>query len=213
MAVPYELPVLEATLPPAPSGDPARDAGPASEEDPLELLEAARAEADAIRAAARAAGHAEGVELGRAEVLAQARSGVAALASAACALDAARDEVAERVETAAVELALRIAEKVVAGAIEVRPERVLEVVRGALRCLAERERVQVLVHPDDLAIVRAGIDELATELGGIEHVEILQERRAARGDAIVRTVEAEIDARLAVKLERARAAVEEELRP
>ena len=40
------------------------------------------------------------------------------------------------------------------GAIAVEPERVVDVVRGALRRLVERERVTVLVHPDDLELVR-----------------------------------------------------------
>jgi flagellar assembly protein FliH len=201
IGVPYELETLE-----APAPEPPGDA------EPRALLDAARAEADAIRAAARAEGHAEGRELGLAEARAELSSAVAALTSAAAALEALRDEVAERSEAAAVELALRLAEKVVAGALAVEPERVLDAVRGALRCLTARDRVVVLVHPDDLAAVTDGADELARELGGIEHIDVQQERRVARGDAIVRTAEAEIDARVAAKLEAARRAVESELR-
>jgi flagellar assembly protein FliH len=86
------------------------------------------------------------------------------------------------------------------------------VVRGALRCLVERERVQVLVNPEDLEMVREAIGRLTGELGGIDHVEVQEERRISRGGAIVRTPEAEIDAGLRTKLDRAREAVAAELR-
>jgi len=41
-------------------------------------------------------------------------------------------------------------------------------------------------------------------LGGIEHCEVQAERRVARGGAVVRTPEGDIDARIESKLERAR---------
>jgi flagellar assembly protein FliH len=125
---------------------------------------------------------------------------------------AARAEAdAIREEARAVELAIELSEKVVAGVIEAQPERVLDVVRGALRCFIERERVQILVHPDDLALVRGAMDELAGELGGIEHVEVQEERRIDRGGATVRTPSAQVDASLRSKLDRAREVVLAEL--
>ena len=178
-------------------------------------VEAARAEADAIREQARAEGLAEGRAAGAAAALEEARAQLApavqALADAAEALASARAEVADRVEAGAVALALELAEKVVGGAVQAQPERVVDVVRGALRCLVERERIQVLVNPDDLAIVRESIDAVTGELGGIQHVEVLEERRIGRGGAIVRTPDGEIDAALSTKLERAREVVAAEL--
>jgi flagellar assembly protein FliH len=185
-------------------------------EDLLAVVAAARAEADQIRAQAReeglAQGRAEGEAAARAEAHALLQPALQAFAAASDALATERAEVAERVELQAVELALELAGKVVAGTIEAQPERVLDVVRGALRCLVERERVQVLVHPEDLAIVRESMDRLRGELGGIEHVEVQEERRLGRGGAIVRTPDAEIDADLRTKLDRAREAVVAELR-
>ena len=185
-------------------------------EDLLAVVAAARAEADQIRAQAReeglAQGRAEGEAAARAESQALLQPALQALAAASDALAAERAEVAARVERQAVELALELAGKVVAGTIEAQPERVLDVVRGALRCLVERERVQVLVHPEDLAIVRESMDRLRGELGGIDHVEVQEERRLGRGGAIVRTPDAEIDADLRTKLERAREAIVAELR-
>jgi flagellar assembly protein FliH len=185
-------------------------------EDLLAVVAAARAEADQIRAQAReeglAQGRAEGEAAARAEAHALLQPALQAFAAASDALATERAEVAERVELQAVELALELAGKVVAGTIEAQPERVLDVVRGALRCLVERERVQVLVHPEDLAIARESMDRLRAELGGIEHVEVQEERRLGRGGAIVRTPDAEIDADLRTKLDRAREAVVAELR-
>jgi flagellar assembly protein FliH len=106
---------------------------------------------------------------------------------------------------------MRVAEKVVAGTIEAQPERLLDVVRGALRTLVERERVVVLVHPDDLGLMRDGVAELTASLGGMEHLEVQEERRVGRGGAILRTNFGEVDSRLHTKLERAREAIEKEL--
>jgi flagellar assembly protein FliH len=94
----------------------------------------------------------------------------------------------------------------------VQPERVVDVVRGALRRLVERGRITLLVHPDDLDIVRDAGDGLVAELGGIEHLDVQAERRVPRGGAIVRTMEGEVDATLTTKLDRAREVLEETLR-
>jgi flagellar assembly protein FliH len=162
--------------------------------------------------AARAAGHDAGFQAGLAEAHAQMAAGVAALEAAVQSVDAERDRVAAAVERAAIELALRIAEQALAAQIAAKPDTVVDVVRGALRRLVERDRVTILVHPDDLELVRAASESLVTELGGMEHCDVQAERRVARGGAIVRTVEGEVDATLATKLARAREALEDELR-
>jgi flagellar biosynthesis/type III secretory pathway protein FliH len=101
----------------------------------------------------------------------------------------------------------------VGGAVAVEPGLVVEAVRGALRGLVERERVTLLVHPDDLETVRAAADELRGSLGGIEHCEVQAERRVSRGGAVVRTPDGDVDARVEIKLKRAREVVEAALGP
>jgi flagellar assembly protein FliH len=202
-AQPFVLDQLEPTAPAPAVGD------------LLAVVESARAEADAIREQARAEGlalgRAEGAAAARQEALTQLAPAVQALHAAVAALEAERAEIADRVEAGAVELALELAGKVVSGVVEARPETVLDVVRGALRCFMERERVQVLVHPEDLVIVREAIDGVAAELGGIDHVEVQEERRIGRGGAIVRTATAQVDAGLETKLDRAREVIAAEL--
>ena len=124
---------------------------------------------------------------------------------------AERVAVADAVERSAVELALRIAEQAVRAAVDADPERVLDAVRGALRALVERERVLVLVNPEDLEAVRAGLAPMMDELGGVGHWEVQAERRVTRGGAVVRTADGEIDASLETKLARAREVLDDEL--
>ena len=175
--------------------------------DAHDVLALAQQEAGAIRAQA----HAEGFEAGRQEAVAAAAPAAEALAQAARALAAETDALAERTELAAVELALRIAEQAVGAAITADPELVVEAVRGALRRLVERDRVLILVNPDDLELVRGHVGRLVGELGGIEHCEVQAERRVRPGGAIVRTSEGEVDATLETKLARAREVLEHEL--
>jgi flagellar assembly protein FliH len=172
-----------------------------------DVLAAAHAEAVEIRERAHAEGYAAGLEQARDRTAPAAD----ALAAAARELAELQASAADAAEAAAVELALRIAEQALGAALAVQPERVLDVVRGALRRLMDRRRLLVLVNPEDLDVVRAGMDALVAELGGIEHVEVQAERRVLRGGAIVRTTEGDVDADLSSKLERAREVLEHEL--
>jgi flagellar assembly protein FliH len=172
-----------------------------------EVLARAEAEAQALREAARA----EGYEAGRAEALAALAPASEALQHAAGALTAEAAQSADRLEAHAVDLAIQLAEKVLGGALAVQPERVVEAVRGALRGIVDRERLTILVNPDDLDLVRDSIADVLGSLGGVEHCEVQAERRVGRGGAIVRTPDGDVDARLETKLQRAREVIESAL--
>jgi flagellar assembly protein FliH len=197
-------------LPPAPPA-PKRIDPAVARNEAAQIVAAAEAEAEQIREQARVEGHTEGYELGRAEASAQCAPAVQALAAVLAEAQAERERVAEQMEEAAVQLALQIADKALTGAITAQPERVVDVVRGALRCLVERERVTILVHPQDLQIVREAVDGLIQQLGGIDHLDVQEERRVQRGGAIVRSTAGEIDARIETKLDRAREILQSEL--
>jgi flagellar assembly protein FliH len=153
----------------------------------------------------------EGFAAGVAHAQAQLDGPASAMAAAAEQLQAMRGDAAASVEPAAVELALRIAEQALGAWLVADRGVVVEVVRGALRRLVERDRVLILVNPDDLEIVRDHASRLVGELGGIEHCEVQAERRVRPGGAIVRTAEGEVDATLETKLARAREVLEHEL--
>ncbi len=196
----------------APAAPSVERAGASLDDETIATLRAAlQAEtagsAELLRTEAREQGRREGLEAARLE-----------LQPAAQALAAALDEVAEErrrstdvLEREAVELALQLAEKVICGALEVQPERVLDVVRGALRRVVDRERVTVLVNPGDLELVRDAAGSLTGALGGMERLEIQEERRVPRGGCVLRPADGEIDARIGEQLSRARELMEAEL--
>jgi flagellar assembly protein FliH len=193
MAVEFSFETLEAPLDPVASADAV-----------MEAMVRAEADAAAVHASARA----EGLRAGREEALAAMAPAVEALGAAVEAVRADQAARAARLEAHAVDLALFLAERVLGGALAVQPERVVEAVRGALRGIVERERVTVLVHPEDLDTVREAMDGLRVTLGGIEYCEVQAERRVTRGGAVVRTPDGDVDARVETKLQRAREVVE-----
>jgi flagellar biosynthesis/type III secretory pathway protein FliH len=195
------------TAPRAPRSQP----GQAPREQAESIVNAALAEADRIREVARAEGYESGVRAATVEAAERFESAFAALSEAVTQARDMRARTADDVERHAVELGLQVAEKALAGALSAQPERVVDVVRGALRCLVERERVVILVNPDDLEAVRDAVGDLVRSLGGIEHCEVQEERRVARGGAVVRSATGEIDANLSTKLDRAREVLEAEL--
>lgn len=176
-----------------------------------EIVQQAHADARRITVEAeeqgREAGFAAGVEAAREEI---ARS-CQAFAAAAGELDAVRDAAVERVEAQAAELALALARKILAAALDVKPELIVDVVRSALRRVVERERLVVVVNPDDFELLRGEIDHLASTLGGFHGLEVVAERRVARGGCLLRTIEGEIDAGLEQQLQRAGEIVRGEL--
>jgi len=194
-AVEFDFEALEA---PAPVPSPVDEAAAV-----MSALARAEADAEALRSRARE----EGFAAGRAEALEGFQPALTALAAAAEQLEEQRSSLAAELERRAVDLGLALAAKVVAGAVEAEPERVVESVRGALRGIVERERIIVLVNPDDLELVREAMDEVRSSLGGIEHCEVQAERRVGRGGCIVRTPVGDVDARIETKLERAREVV------
>ena len=165
----------------------------------MDVLAEARAEAEQIREAARQEGYASG----RADAVASLEPALAALTQAIADVQAGQAETAVELERRAVELGLRLASKVVGGALAVQPELVIESVTGVLRGIVERDRVTVLVNPDDLDIVREAMDGLKASLGGMDHCVVEAERRVGRGGCLVRTPVGDIDASVETKLERA----------
>ena len=183
------------TLQPPPPPRPKRS----DAEEVMDVLAQAQAEAEQLRDAAIA----EGFAAGRADALAALEPALAALVQAVEDVREQQLQAADELERRAVELGLALAKKVVGGTLEVKPEKVIDTVTGALRGIVERERVIVLVNPDDLEIVREAMEGIRASLGGMEHCVVEAERRVGRGGCLVRTPVGDIDARVETKLERA----------
>jgi flagellar assembly protein FliH len=169
-----------------------------------DVLSAVRAEAEQIRAQAWAAGEAEGRAAGLAAARNDAAPAVAALGASAQAIEAMRAQVMAELEHDAIELALRLAEQILSGAVAIQPERVIDVARNALRHLTDRRRVTLVVNPDDLELVSDCVEQLQSELGGIEHLGVQSDRRVIRGGTIARTDTGDIDAGIDTQLAKAR---------
>jgi flagellar assembly protein FliH len=189
-----------------PSVAPPRDAA-------ARILAQAMADAERMRESARTEGFQEGRAAGHAQGLGEITSGSNALGEAVKAIEALRCEVVEALETDAIELALSLAGKILAGAFQARPELVVEVVQGALRRITDRHRITVIVNPTDLDVVKEAIGELTAQGSGVELCDLQSDERVARGSAIVRTLEGEVDASVHTQLERAREVVSASLQP
>jgi flagellar assembly protein FliH len=192
----FEFPTLEAT------GELVLADGASPNSRAAEIV--ARAEADAAAIAAEAAAH--GQQQGYAAGLAAAEAQIApvreALAAVVDGVVAAEERFLAAAELRSVELALALAEKIVGAALDIQPELVVEIVTGALRRSIERDRLVVEVNPDDVELVRASVTETADRLG-VGRLEVVAERRVARGGCVVRTSEGEIDARISEQFDRA----------
>ncbi len=169
-----------------------------------DVLSAVRAEAEHIRAQAWTAGEADGRAAGLAAARDEARPSIAAIAAAVQEIEQLKAQVIAELEQDAVEMALRLAEQILAGVLEMEPERVVDVGRNALRHLSDRRRVTLVVNPGDLELVSDCVDQLQSELGGIEHLGVQSDRRIARGGVIARTDSGDIDAGIDTQLARAR---------
>ncbi|HZQ82073.1 MAG TPA: FliH/SctL family protein [Gaiellaceae bacterium] len=171
-----------------------------------ERVDTVESDAEHVQAAidaACAAGHEEGLAAGLAEVRAQLEPARTALLAAAAALERTVEEIVPQAERRAVELALALAEKVLATSLDADPELIVRVVTGALRRAVHHGPVAIAVNPADVELVRSSLAEVAGELGSLPQLDVVGERRIARGGCVVRTKEGEIDARLDTQLARA----------
>ena len=169
-----------------------------------DLISSALAEAEEIRAQARAAGEAEGRAQGLAAARAEVDAALAAMSAALAELTQVREQLLSELEHDAAELALRLTEQVIAGTLDVEPERVIDVARNALRRVTERRHVVLVVNPEDLEVLSDSVKTLQGELGGIETCDVQSDRRVGRGGVILRTDAGEVDAKIETGLERAR---------
>jgi flagellar biosynthesis/type III secretory pathway protein FliH len=168
-----------------------------------EIVARARGEAERLTAAAAEQGREEGYRSGLAEARAELEPAVSVIRAAAERADAAREALLDTLERRAVELALALAEKVLAAELAARPELVLDVVESTLRRASAGDRLVLNVHPADLDLVRAALDDLARARSGSGTIEVVAERRVPRGGCVLSTPVGEIDARISEQLARA----------
>ena len=160
------------------------------------LLAGAQTEADALRAdaaAVREAARREGFETGRAD----------GLAEAAVAVAAAHAEAARRVAAAgptAIALAAKMAEKIIGRAVALDPETMAEIAGEALAaCRPGAGTIRVRIHPEDLPAVEARRAALAARAPAAA-LELVADEAVGRHGCVIETAQGRVDARLESQL-------------
>ena len=178
--------------------------------EPLVQLPTAE-ELEAIRAAARedgyaegleagqaqghAAGYAEGLALGRAEAAEELEHVRQLAATFGDAVTAADDTISNDV----LELALHLARGMVRTAFDVKPDLIIPVVREAVDYLPNLQQPALLMlHPEDALVVRSGIGHELDKNGW----RIVEDDSIARGGCRVDTASNQIDAQIGSRWQR-----------
>jgi flagellar biosynthesis/type III secretory pathway protein FliH len=174
-----------------------------------QMLAQARDAIAAERAQAVQQGYDEGYAAGAAEADAETAGLVETCEKIGIHVMEERERVLSENEADLVELSISIARRIVNAAIDVDETLVVEACRGAMRKAFQRGSMQVLANPADLALLRAAGPALAAELGGVDHLDFVEERRLDRGSVIVRTPAGEIDATIQGKADKIEQALRE----
>jgi flagellar assembly protein FliH len=172
-------------------------------------IQAAEAERDAIRDAARR----EGLELGRLDAIEHAtrveRERVAAETSgfsdlfrqAAAALENQRAAVCAVAERDLLKLALLVAGKLTKAAIQNGMPVAEKNLRRAIELTARRQELRILLNPQDAARIEEFLPELRRDFADIQKVVLEADPAIARGGVVVATREGSVDATIATQLE------------
>jgi len=168
-------------------------------------------ELEAIRAAAREEGYAEGLEAGQAEGhaagyeeglalgRAEAAEELEYLRQLATTFGAAVTEADEAISNDVLELALHLARGMVRTAFDVKPDLILPVVREAIDYLPNLQQPALLMlHPEDALVVRSSIGHELDKNGW----RIVEDESIARGGCRVDTASNQIDAQIAARWQR-----------
>ena len=168
-------------------------------------------ELEAIRAAAREEGYAEGLEAGQAEGhaagyeeglalgRAEAAEELEHLRQLATTFGDAVTEADEAISNDVLELALHLARGMVRTAFDVKPDLILPVVREAIDYLPNLQQPALLMlHPEDALIVKSSIGHELDKSGW----RIVEDESIARGGCRVDTASNQIDAQIASRWQR-----------
>ena len=168
-------------------------------------------ELEAIRAAARDEGYAEGLEAGQAEGhaagyeeglalgRAEAAEELEHLRQLATTFGDAVTQADEAISNDVLELALHLARGMVRTAFDVKPDLILPVVREAIDYLPNLQQPALLMlHPEDALLVKSSIGHELDKTGW----RIVEDDSIARGGCRVDTASNQIDAQIGARWQR-----------
>lgn len=151
-------------------------------------------------------GFSKGEEAGRTQAISQVSSQLGALLKGwqktLDEFEKDRDTLLLEARTEVLRLAVEIARAVVKREIGFRPESVVDQAEAALRMIVRPSRVRLSIHPEDRPLLEQALPGLLARCANATHVELQDNAQSQRGECIVRTAGGEIDAGIAVQLER-----------
>jgi len=112
-----------------------------------------------------------------------------------------RDQLLRESEVIIVRLAYEIAKKIIHQEAQTNPDVILYIVRESIRRAAEGDKLTVILHPEDLAVVRACVDTLVEDPELKGKMEFKSDAKITRGGCIVETNLGHIDAQIETQLE------------
>lgn len=185
-------------------GEPAEEAriDPVAEAEAraARIIAEAEARAEEMLREAVAKGYAEGKEAGLRAAEEQTREQLERLASLARQAAIDRESMVRSAEQELAALALEIAAKVIRREVSCDPTVVLNVVEGALEKVGTTDAVRILVHPDDVELVRERWADLKGAVALGTDWEIAGDDRIERGGCIIETRSGMVDGRIEAQL-------------
>lgn len=170
--------------------------------------------ADALYSDAQEMGHAEGLEKGlaegreqgRVEALAesaeQLRQLMAAWSQVATDWEQQRADMEREARQAVLEFALSTAEKLVHRVIEVDESIVVDQAAQALSLVLSAHDASVRIHPVDRPMLEDAMPQLISELGRLEHIDLVDDEEITPGGCVVAFGQGRIDATIERQLQR-----------
>lgn len=196
-------------------GENHEDPRTAAEREAKDLLATANGEAASIRGKAQQAGYDAGYEQGQRE----GREASSAMMMAALdslgritqLLDQVREGILGVMEEEIIALVAAATDMVLAKTNAADPTLIREVVTRAVSHVIEAKRVTVRLSPADLEVVEEFKPQLMVRMANLEHLEVIADSTLARGDCLVDTDTAQIDATLATRRDQLLATLDEVL--
>ena len=174
------------------------------------MIDAARVEAERLKAAAHRAGHDEGYEAGRVEGRAQALQETAAQAEQTCNAwttmltqwESDRAGQLRQAEEDLIGTAMLLAESIVHRSIEVDPSIVRGPLLAALELVRRPTDVVIRVHPDDHDFVSGMLDDVVSTLSSCESARLEIDSSIERGGCRLDLDGGAVDATLSTQFDR-----------
>jgi flagellar assembly protein FliH len=163
------------------------------------ILQSAQEQAEILREQARQSGYQDGQQ----RAVQENADAAAELERLNQAVQEERDAFFVRIEPEVVKLSVEVAEKILRRELASSPESVLDIVKSALQQLRDKDSIKLRVNPADLELLKANRQALCESVDGIQHMELIEDRRVDRGGCIAESSNGSLDARTKSQLSEA----------